>query len=70
MLRLIWRTSVRWGVGGVPLEGGWPHCQVFDQLERYGVVAMCRGQEVGVWVPGYSAEVYAPPIGRGGQGLL
>ena len=23
-----------------------------------------------MWVPGYSAEVYAPPVGRGGQGLL
>ena len=21
-----------------------------------------------MWVPGYSAEVYAPPVGRGGQG--
>ena len=34
------------------------------------MVAVRRGQEVGVWVPGYSAEVYAPPVGRGGQGLL
>ena len=23
-----------------------------------------------MWVSGYSAEVYAPPVGRGGQGLL
>ena len=23
-----------------------------------------------MWVPGYSAEVYAPPVGRGGQGVL
>ena len=23
-----------------------------------------------MWVPGYSAEVYAPPVGRGEQGLL
>ena len=23
-----------------------------------------------MWVPGYSAEVYAPPVDRGGQGLL
>ena len=23
-----------------------------------------------MWVPGYSAEVYAPPVGRGWQGLL
>ena len=23
-----------------------------------------------MWVPGYCDEVYAPPVGRGGQGLL
>ena len=23
-----------------------------------------------MWVSGYSAEVYTPPVGRGGQGLL
>ena len=34
------------------------------------MVAVSRGQEVGLWVPGYSAEVYDPPVGRGGQGLL
>ena len=34
------------------------------------MVAVRRGQEVGVRVPGYSAEVYAPPVGRGGQRLL
>ena len=34
------------------------------------MMAVRRGQEVGVLVPGYSAEVYAPPVGRGGQGLL
>ena len=30
------------------------------------VVAVRRGQEVWVWVPRYGAEVYAPPVGRGG----
>ena len=39
-------------------------------MEWYGVVAVRRGLEVGVPVPGYSAEVYAPPVGRAGQGLL
>ena len=33
------------------------------------MVAVRRGQEVALWVPRYSAEVYAPPVGRGGQGL-
>ena len=23
-----------------------------------------------MWISGYSAEIYAPPVGRGGQGLL
>ena len=31
---------------------------------------MAWWQQVGVWVSGYNAEVYAPPVGRGGQGLL
>ena len=38
-------------LGGGALEGGWLHRQVFDKVERYGVVAVRRGQEVGVWVP-------------------
>ena len=25
--------------GGAPLGGGWPDCQVLDNLELYGVVA-------------------------------
>ena len=70
MRRLIRRASVRWGVGGALLEGGWSHRQVFDKVERYGVVAVCWGQEVGLWISGYTAEVCVPPVGRGGQGLL
>ena len=34
------------------------------------MVAFRCGQEVRVRVPGYSAEVYAPPVGGVGQGLL
>ena len=68
MCRLIWRASVRWDLGGALLERGWPHNQAFDKVWRYGVVAVRRGQEVGVWVSGYSAEVYASPVGRGGAG--
>ena len=60
MCRLIWRASVGWGVRGAPLEEGRPHRQVFDKVEWYGVVAVRHGQEVGVWVRGDSAEVYAP----------
>ena len=55
---------------GVPQEGGRSYCQVFDEVECCGVVVIRRGQEVGVRVPGYGAELYAPPIGRGRQGLL
>ena len=33
------------------------------------VVVLCW-EEVGVWVSGHRAEEYAPPVGRGGQGLL
>ena len=66
MRRLIWRASVGWGVGEAFLEGGWSRRQVLDKVWRYGVVAVRRGQEVGVWVSGYSAEIYAPPVGRGG----
>ena len=58
--RLIWWASVGQGVGGAPLEGGRSKRQVFDKVEWYGVVVVRRGQEVGVWVPRYSAEVYAP----------
>ena len=59
------------GCGGrALLEGGWSHRQALDKVQRYGVVAVRRGQEVGLWVPGYGAEVYTPPVGRGGQGLL
>ena len=64
-------AGVRWmGRGGPPPQGRRAHRQVFDKVEWYGVVAVCRGQGVGVWVSKYSAEIYAPPVGRGGQGLL
>ena len=45
MCRLIWRASVGRGVGGAPLEGGWPHCPVFDKVEWYDVVAVGRWQD-------------------------
>ena len=32
MRRLIWRASVRWGVGGAFLEGGWSHRRVLDKV--------------------------------------
>ena len=34
------------------------------------MAAVRRGQEVGVWVAWYTAEVYATPVGRGWQGPL
>ena len=70
MCRLIWRAPVGRGVGWAPLEGGQSHRQVFDEVDWYGVVAVYPRQEVGVWVSGYSAEIYASPVGRGGEGLL
>ena len=70
MCRLILRAPVGRGVGGAPQEGGRSHCQVFDEVEWYGLVAVHRGQEVRVRFLGYSTEVYAPSVGGGGQGLL
>ena len=70
MCRHIWGVRVRRGAGGAPQEGGRSHCQVFDEAESYGLVAVCRGQEVGMPVPGYSPAVFAPPVGGGWQGLL
>ena len=56
--------------GGAPQQGGQSHCQMFDEVEWYGVVAFRRGQEVRVRASGYSAEVYAPSVGGVGQVLL
>ena len=56
-------------VGGTSGRGR-PHCQVFNEVERSGVVAVRRGQVVRVRVPRYVAEVYAPSLGGCGQELL
>ena len=56
--------------GGRSWKGDGSTARLFEKVERYGVVAVRRGQEVEVWVARYSAEVYALPVGRGGQGLL
>ena len=57
---LIWRAPVG-GVGGeATQEGGRSHCQVFDEVDWYGVVVVRRGQEVRTRILGYSAEVYFP----------
>ena len=57
-------------MGGAHLEGGPSYRQVFDEGEWYGLVAVRHRQEVGVRVPGFSAEVYAAPVVKAGQGLL
>ena len=40
---LIWWAPDRRGVGGAPQEGRRSQCQVFDEAEWYGMVAVRRG---------------------------
>ena len=70
MCQLICGRSSDGAWGGLPQEGGQSDCQVVDEVEWYGVVAVRRRQAVGVQIPGYSAEAYAPPVSGGRQGLL
>ena len=65
--------------GGRPSDGAWgghsrkgdgPTARCSTRMEWCCVWAVRRGQGVRVRVPRYRTEAYAPPVGRGGQGLL
>ena len=65
----LW-APVGQGVGGGASGRGRSHCQVVDEVEWYGVVAVRRRQASGVQIPRYGAETYAPHVCGGRQGSL